>query len=144
MWAKIKMGSGKSLLVLKKYNVADILRQAFDSRLREKKITQKMSFLPKSQFFCLPKTNFEFLWKKLLDHVYSHHITPKKVVAPRNWDMTLVSNTSITSDLNLIVSWKLFWPATQNFNVILIHIWTAYLATFILITQIDLLLLKKT
>ena len=42
MWAKIKMGSGKSLLVLKKYNVADILRQAFDSRLREKKLTQKM------------------------------------------------------------------------------------------------------
>ena len=37
MWAKIEMGSGKSLLVLKKYNIADILGQAFDSRF--KKIT---------------------------------------------------------------------------------------------------------
>ena len=36
MWAKIKMGSGKSLLVLKKYNIADILGQAFDSRLSKK------------------------------------------------------------------------------------------------------------
>ena len=37
MWDKIKMGSGKSLLVFKKYNIADILGQAFDSRLRKKK-----------------------------------------------------------------------------------------------------------
>ena len=36
MWAKIKMGSGKSLLVLKKYNIADILGQAFDCRSRRK------------------------------------------------------------------------------------------------------------
>ena len=36
MWAKIEMGSGKSLLVLKKYNIADILGQAFDSRSRRK------------------------------------------------------------------------------------------------------------
>ena len=36
MWAKIKMESGKSLLVLKKYNIADILGQAFDSRLSKK------------------------------------------------------------------------------------------------------------
>ena len=35
MWAKIEMGSGKSLLVLKKYNIADILGQAFDSRLKK-------------------------------------------------------------------------------------------------------------
>ena len=37
MLAKIKMGSGKPLLVFKKYNIADILGQAFDSRLRKKK-----------------------------------------------------------------------------------------------------------
>ena len=35
MWAKIKMGSDKSLQVLRKYNIADILGQAFDSRLRK-------------------------------------------------------------------------------------------------------------
>ena len=36
MSGKIKMGSGKSLLVLKKYNIADNLDRAFDSRLRRK------------------------------------------------------------------------------------------------------------
>ena len=83
MLAKIKMGSGKFILVLKRYNIADTLTQAFDSRLIKKKIMQKMSFLPKSQFFGGQKANFQFLEKKLLDHVYSHHITSKKVVAPR-------------------------------------------------------------
>ena len=61
MWAKIKMGSGKSLLVLKKYNVADILRQAFDSRLREKIINAKDVIFAKISVFCLQKTNLEFL-----------------------------------------------------------------------------------
>ena len=58
MWAKIKMGSGKSLLVLKKYNVADILGQAFDSRLREKIINAKNVIFAKILVFLSAKDQF--------------------------------------------------------------------------------------
>ena len=58
MWAKIKMGSGKSLLVLKKYNVADIQGQAFDSRLREKIVNTKKFIFAKISVFLSAKDQF--------------------------------------------------------------------------------------
>ena len=58
MWAKIKMGSGKSLLVFKKYNIADILSQAFDSRLRKKKNNAKNVFFAKISVFWSAKDQF--------------------------------------------------------------------------------------
>ena len=51
--------------------------------------------MPKSPFIGGQKVNFYFFGKKLLDHAYLHHITSEKAVAPKIWDMTLVSNTSI-------------------------------------------------
>ena len=58
MWDKIKMGSGKSLLVFKKYNIADILGQAFNSRLRKKKNNAKNVFFAKISVFWSAKDQF--------------------------------------------------------------------------------------
>ena len=52
MWAKIKMGSGKFLLVLKRYNIADSLAQAFDSRLRKKTNNARNVIFAKILVFC--------------------------------------------------------------------------------------------
>ena len=58
MLAKIKMRSGKPLLVFKKYNIADILGQAFDSRLRKKKHNTKNVFFAKISVFWSAKDQF--------------------------------------------------------------------------------------
>ena len=58
MWAKIKMGSDKSLLILKKYNIADILGQAFDSRLRKIINNAKNVIFAKISVFWSPKGQF--------------------------------------------------------------------------------------
>ena len=51
MWAKIKMGSGNFLLVLKRDNIADSLAQAFDSRLRKKNNNAKNVIFAKISVF---------------------------------------------------------------------------------------------
>ena len=84
MLAKIKMGSGKFLLVLKRYNIADTLTQAFDSRLIKKKIMQKMSFLPKSQFFGLQLANFDFFGKNCWI-MFIHIILHQKSGSPQDF-----------------------------------------------------------
>ena len=59
------MGSGKSLLVLKKYNIADILDRAFDSRLRKKVNKAKNVIFAKISVFWSAKDQFWFFGKKI-------------------------------------------------------------------------------
>ena len=65
MLAKIKMGSGKFLLVLKRYNIADTLTQAFDSRLIKKKNNAKNVIFAKISVFWWAKAQFSIFGKKI-------------------------------------------------------------------------------
>ena len=65
MWAKIKMGSGNFLLVLKRDNIADSLAQAFDSRLREKINNAKNVIFAKISVFWWAKAQFSIFGKKI-------------------------------------------------------------------------------
>ena len=64
MWAKIKMGGGNFLLVLKRDNIADSLAQVFDSRLRKKNNAKNVIFA-KISVFWWAKAQFSIFGKKI-------------------------------------------------------------------------------
>ena len=78
MWAKIKMGSGNFLLVLKRDNIADSLAQAFDSRLREKINNAKNVIFAKISVFLLGKSPIFNFWKKNCWIMFIHIILHQK------------------------------------------------------------------
>ena len=78
MWAKIKMGSGNFLLVLKRDNIADSLAQAFDSRLREKINNAKNVIFAKISVFWWAKAQFSIFGKKNCWIMFIHIILHQK------------------------------------------------------------------